>query len=349
MRTLDFALPGPIGRRTGGTIYDRRIVEGLRARGWHVRVHELGGAHPMADAAAVGAAEAALAAAGRPLVIDGLALPAFRLAARGSRDAGIVALVHHPLAEEAGLAPEIADALRLGERADLARVGGAIVTSGFTRGVLIRDFAVPADRVIAVPPGVDPAGGRGRPTSPPGPVRMLSIAALVPRKGHRHLIEALQPLARSSWYLTCIGSDRRDPSVTNDIRNLLQDSRLEEKVELLGEVDDASVGRHLAAADLFVHAAVYEGYGMAVAEALRAGVPVVAVAGGAIPEVVPPEAGLLCPPGDVAALTRALAAVIDDPDRRRALAAGAAAAGALLPDWQSAADRFAEALGRLVP
>ena len=101
---LHFVVPGPLDQRTGGYIYDRRVVEGLRALGWSIRVHELAGTFPQADEsarAAAGEAIAQLSPQSLP-VIDGLALPAF---------AGLidqlpgpwVALVHHPLALETGL------------------------------------------------------------------------------------------------------------------------------------------------------------------------------------------------------------------------------------------------------
>ena len=76
---LHFIVPGPIDQRTGGYIYDRRIVLGLRASGRSVEVHELAGAYPKIDAVARRAAAGALDAMPPTgmAVIDGLALPAF--------------------------------------------------------------------------------------------------------------------------------------------------------------------------------------------------------------------------------------------------------------------------------
>ena len=351
MRTLHFALPGSIERRTGGTIYDRRIVEGLRARDWSVVVYEMGGRYPIVDDEALSAAEAVLARAGRPLVIDGLALPAFRLAARPlAVGRGIVALVHHPLAEETGLAPAAAAMLRQAERADLGRVDGAIVTSAFTAGILARDFDVAPERIAAVVPGtLPPFQKRPQPRAGDRPVRLLSVAAVVPRKGHRLLLEALQRLRGLPWDLVCIGQTTRDRGLMESLIKFIVDNDLEDQVHFMGEVEDAVIVDCLATADLFVHAADFEGYGMALAEALKVGLPVVAVAGGAVPEVVPPTAGLLCPPGDAEALATALQRMIRDPSLRHRMASGAAAAGAALPNWATAAGRFAAALDRLVP
>ena len=103
---VHLVVPGALDQRTGGYVYDRHMVEGLRAAGREVVVHELAGAFPFGDEAARAAAAEALrrmAPSGLP-VIDGLALPAFeKTLARLPRR--WVALVHHPLALETGLSP----------------------------------------------------------------------------------------------------------------------------------------------------------------------------------------------------------------------------------------------------
>ncbi|MGE0719158.1 MAG: glycosyltransferase family 4 protein, partial [Alphaproteobacteria bacterium] len=307
--------------------------------------HEMAGTYPLADSAAFASADAVLAGSRRPLVVDGLALPAFRLRERTA--SGIVALVHHPLAEETGLAPGDADRLRAAERADLARVDGVVVTSAFTARALAADYGVSADRIAVVPPGVDLPEGLVADAPADGTIRLLSVAALVPRKAHRVLLEALHAIADFPWSLTCIGADDRDSTLTKAIRTFIVDSGLSTKVDILGEVDDARLAAAYASADAFVHPALYEGYGMAVGDALAAGLPVIATSGGAIPDTVPQAAGLLVPPGDVPALAAALRRIVCDVDLRRRLAVGAKAAGRALPRWPATARSFAAAVGRL--
>jgi glycosyltransferase involved in cell wall biosynthesis len=347
---LELALPGRLDRRTGGTIYDRRIVEGLRRQGWQVAVHEMPGSFPFADDAARASATSILAARdGAPLVIDGLALPAFDLDRAG---AGTVALVHHPLAEETGLSVAAAEALRRSERADLARVAGIIVTSPFTARALVADYGVPAGKVRVVPPGVDalpvPVRMPRRPARP-GPVRLLSVAAFVPRKAHRVLFEALARIADLPWELTAVGATDRDPALVARLRRFLAGAGLAARVAMPGEVPDEALAAAYGAADVFVHPALYEGYGMALAEALRAGLPIVAAGGGAVPETVPAAAALLVSAGDAAALADALRRIVRDHRLRADLAAAAAAAGGRLPGWDDAARAFAEAVGRFAP
>src|SRR5262249_4091291 len=109
--TLAFLVPGSIEQLTGGYLFARRIVEGLRALGRAVTVVELAGRYPAADDATRAPAASALSAlpAGSTVVIDGLALPGFAdcLAAEGQR-LRLIGLIHHPLSLETGLDPAAA-------------------------------------------------------------------------------------------------------------------------------------------------------------------------------------------------------------------------------------------------
>ena len=87
-----------------------------------------------------------------------------------------------------------------------------------------------------------------------------------------------------------------------------------------------------AEADIFALASRYEGYGMAYAEAIAHGVPVVGTNAGAIPGTVPPDAGLLVAPDDVTAFASALRRLIGDADERRRFADAARSCGGAAPD-----------------
>jgi glycosyltransferase involved in cell wall biosynthesis len=119
---------------------------------------------------------------------------------------------------------------------------------------------------------------------------------------------------------------------------------LEQRIRITGELDAAGLAGQLAAADLFVLATRFEGYGMAVAQALAYGLPVVSTRTGAIAELVSPQTGLLVEPDDGAALRDALQRVLIDPGLHRSLASHARRVGASLPDWATASRRLSEVL-----
>lgn len=106
---MHFIVPGPLDQITGGYLFDRRVVEGLRAMGRDVEVVELPGRFPDADDRAREALGAVLARlpSGARAVADGLALDAFEpFLPRAAERLRLVAFVHHPLALETGIGAE---------------------------------------------------------------------------------------------------------------------------------------------------------------------------------------------------------------------------------------------------
>jgi glycosyltransferase involved in cell wall biosynthesis len=176
---------------------------------------------------------------------------------------------------------------------------------------------------------------------------LLSVATLHPGKGHEVLLHALAPLNHFDWHLICAGSLTRHPETTARVRTVMARLGLDERVSLVGALDETGLSRCYDRADVFVLATLQETYGMAVAEALAHGLPIVATTTGAIPEIVG-EAGVLVPPGDSAALGDALRRVISDAALRARLMDATERARNRLPTWDQASRHMADALERLV-
>jgi glycosyltransferase involved in cell wall biosynthesis len=341
---LVFILPGDPSSATGGYVYDRRICDGLRTLGWTVDVRNLDESFPDPTPEALAHAARVLAHVpdGALVLIDGLALGAMPDAiAAEARRLRLAALVHHPLAEETGLDSDRLEALRDSERRALTATTRVVVTSGYTAR-LLSDYGVPSSRIRVIEPGTDPAPLA--PGSGSDRLELLCVATLTRRKGHRLLLEALASLRDRRWHLTCVGSPERDPQSAAEVRDRIEALGLKKRITLAGELDDAALAACYDRADAFVLPTWFEGYGMSLAEALARGLPVVSTLGGAVPQTVPRGACLLVPPGDVAALAKALSLLMDEPDLRAALAAGAREARRLLPTWDQACARMAEVL-----
>jgi glycosyltransferase involved in cell wall biosynthesis len=345
---IAFVVPGDLDTPTGGYGYDRRIIAGLRERGWTVDLVELADGFPWPDGAALRQAAAQLAAIpdGSTVVADGLAFGALpELAALHAARLRWVALVHHPLALEGGLHEPQRQQLRDAERRALAHAGTVIATSAATARTLA-DYGVAASRLQVVMPGTAAAALATGSAAAPRSLSLLCVATLIPRKGHALLIDALAGLRDRAWTLHCVGSTSRDAATAAGVRAAIADHGLGARVHLHGEVDADALQAFYDRADVFVLPSLHEGYGMALAEALARGLPVVSSTAGAIADTVPAAAGLLVPPGDSRALRRALARVLDEPELRADLAAGARAARQQLPNWAQAAERFASVLLR---
>jgi glycosyltransferase involved in cell wall biosynthesis len=350
-KSLVLVVPGRLETLTGGYGYDRRIVAGLAERGWSVAVRELGDGFPFPTPGTRADAGRVLASIpdGATVLVDGLALGA--LPEEAEREAArlrLVALVHHPLAAETGVEAAAARELAASERRALAAVRCVVVTSRATAAAL-GPYGVGPERIDVVEPGTDRAplasGSRD------GFLQLLCVAALVPRKGHDVLFRALASIPYRRWRLSCVGSLERHPATVAQLRVVLRAEGLDHLVRLAGEADGAALGEYYAAADVFVLPTWYEGYGMAAAEALARGLPVIGSSTGAIADLVGDDAGLVVPAGDVTALSLALSQVLGDDDRavalREKLARGARRVREGLPTWNDAARRMDDLLTRL--
>ena len=341
-REVVFVVPGRLDQLTGGYLFDRHIVEGLRARGRVVRVIELAARDPRADGAVLAAV-----ADGTQTIVDGLALANLgEVVVALARRLRLVALVHGPLAHEAGLSTAAAKRAAEREAALLLRLRGVLCASRKTAAA-IESYGVSPGRIAIAPPGTAKPNQHSRPRR--GPVRaLLCVANLVPRKAHGVLVAALAQLRDLDWILLCIGSLERDRATADAVRQAIAAAGLERRIVLAGERAPAAVAAAYSAADAFVLPSFHEGYGMVYAEAMANGLPVIATIAGAIPETVPPSAGLLVPPGDPAALAEAVRLIIADPLLATRLAAGSREAGGRLPDWPRAIADWEAAFDRLV-
>jgi glycosyltransferase involved in cell wall biosynthesis len=335
-------VPGSLDSRTGGYEYDRRIAAGLRALGWRVEVRTLDESFPRPTVAAMSHAARTLGQIpdGTTVLVDGLALGAMpALIEAQAHRLRIIALVHLPLAFETGIDRATAARLEASERRALAAAAFVIVTGPCVVHTMTA-YGVALDRVAVVEPGTESAplaAGSGGPA-----VELLSVAALTPGKGHEILIRALAMTGCRNWHLTCAGSLDRDPATVDRIRMLARREGLDDRIALLGELGPEALAACYDRSDVFVLATLHETYGMAVAEALARGLPVVSTTTGEIPKLVgidrPGEpGGLLAPPGDVEAFRSALVQVLADAPLRARLRNGARRVRQELPSWEAAA------------
>ncbi|MCW3475129.1 glycosyltransferase family 4 protein [Limobrevibacterium gyesilva] len=336
-------VPAPLAAISGGYSYDRRMIAGLRAAGHDAAAVELAGRHPLADANAAAAARAAWGAlpADTVPVIDGLGLPAFEALAGALSARKAVGLIHHPTALETGRTEQDRDRLRAVEQLLMPRLARVIVTSESTAERLAAEFGVDPARIAVVVPGTDDA-----PRSPgsggPG-CEILSVGTLVPRKGHDVLLRSLARLFDLDWRLTIAGAPR-DPVHARSLQALATELGVSQRVTFAGEIEDEALEALWQQADVFALATQYEGYGMAVAEALKRGLPVAVTAGGAAGALVTPQAGVVCAPGDEVTLSKSLRRLIFDVPLRHDAAGAAWKIGQTLPDWTTQARAFAAAL-----
>jgi glycosyltransferase involved in cell wall biosynthesis len=229
------------------------------------------------------------------------------------------------------------------ERRNVRRARRVFATSAYCADAIARHYGIAAGRIAIIPEGIDVAHWQRRlqacADAAPRPPTILCVARQYPRKHVADLLRAM-PLVRRAIptaRAVIVGGGPEHPM----LRQLARQLELGDAAHVTGALaDDEAVVRHYAAADVFCLPSVQEGFGIVFLEAMVSGLPIVATRAAAIPEVVPDgTAGLLVPPGDVAALADALVALLGDPARRAACAA-AGRERVLHYTWDAIATRF---------
>lgn len=201
------------------------------------------------------------------------------------------------------------------------QVNRFIASSDAIRAMLVSD-GVAAERVITVREGVDiariartePARLREEYWFPAHSLVVGNIAALVPHKGQKYLIDAAAAVVRTMPHarFVILGEGELRATLEHQVKQL----HLGQHVVLAGFRTD--VLAQLKGLDLFVMSSVTEGLGTSLLDAMAAARPIVATTAGGIPEVVAHgETGLLVPPREADALAGAILALLQDDDRRR--------------------------------
>ena len=230
-------------------------------------------------------------------------------------------------------------------RRALARGAFVHTPSAFVAAEVVEHLGAPPERVQAVPHGVpglahlaaaDPAAGRRL----AGAERyVLALGTVEPRKDLPTLVRAFDVVAGSDPDVALVVAGP-DGWGVGAFAAAVAELRHGARLRRLGYVDGADKAALVAGAAVFAYPSLNEGFGLPPLEAMAAGVPVVATAAGALPEVLG-DAARLVPPGDVTALAAALAEVAaDEGERARLVARGRRRVAAL--SWERCAAGLAE-------
>jgi glycosyltransferase involved in cell wall biosynthesis len=340
--TVYFAIPGDINSLTGGYGYDRELIKELTRLGFRMRVLNLPAEFPNAGAEALRETAQIFAGipAGATVIVDGLAFGAMdEIAERESQRLRLIALCHHPLALETGISEEDSQRFKKTETRALSFARCTIVTSAMTGKILASDFAVPSEKILLAQPGT--ARQTFSACNNPVPI-LLTVATLTKRKAHDLLIAALAHVSHLPWQARFVGGKDFDPQWYDYLFNLVREKKFQDRITFVGNVEN--IATEFLAADVFVLPSHFEGYGMAFAEALAFGLPVIGAKAGAVADLVPDTAGILIPPGDLSALTTALEGLLTNASERRQLQTGAQNAAKNLPTWADCAHKVADLL-----
>ncbi len=334
-----FLVPDIHDLQTGGNVYNRRVVEGMRPEA-SVRVVAWNPDEaPSPDLDLTAAAV---------IVVDSLLAqhPDALRTVRARRPAATLVLLAHYLH---CIDPHTGDpTIAASERDTLRAIDGAITTSRFTRRALMKG-GVPADRVRVVRPGLGAEYRGARPARlERGPPRMLTVANLLPTKGLRPFVDVLRALRATPWTWTLVGDASLDPEYAERVHRRLQAVGLTDRVTWTGAVAPETLRTWYDRADLFVLPSRFETCSLSTREAMARGLPVVGYrVGGLAENFGEAGAGHLTPPRNRPSFRAALRSLLTDPMARARKGVAAWRRSHEFSAWSEAADQFREGLATL--
>jgi glycosyltransferase involved in cell wall biosynthesis len=351
VRLLTPVLAESLRRDHGSAEYDALLnfpVERYEDRVTLMRVrgHRLtAGALPPFSLSAVAAVRRAVAAA-RPDVLNvHYAMPTGLAAVDADRRLGVPTVLTMNGRDVPG--PGVPYFWRWWQRALIALVTDATYVSGWCRDAIYgagrgRGEVVANGVEIPPPPG-DGAAVRAALDVPPGEILVFALQRLAPEKRVEVLLHALRRCLDVGVAVTLVvgGTGPEAPA----LRALAAELGIDKHVRFAGYIPRADLGGYFEACDLFAFHSTYETFGLVVAQAMSYGRAVVTVRSTALPEVVG-DCGVLVPPGDPAALGDAIAALAQDPPRRRALGEAGRRRAAARYGWDRVAEGYERVLAR---
>jgi glycosyltransferase involved in cell wall biosynthesis len=348
---LGFLVSGSLDALTGGYIYDRRLVDYLRQKGQHIDIIHLPG-HDY-PSRLLQSTHLSLTGELKNLPLDVLledeldhpSLIFLNRKLKNQLNCPIISIVHNLHCCE--LRAKWQNQLyRMVEKYYLLSVDGFIFNSHTTRRAVENLIGTPGMQVIANPCGdrlqasiteseiIDRAQG-------PEPLRILFLGNLFRNKGLHILLEALAELPINSYHLTVIGDLTMDRSYVKAIKSQIQKYNLDDKVSLLGPLNNNELAARLKESHVLVVPSFYEGFGMAYLEGMGFGLPAIGTTAGAVSEIIHHgESGFLVPPGDSGTLSRYLQELIRNRQLLAAISLNAYRYFKSRPNWQITCDRI---------
>ncbi|MHC6220792.1 glycosyltransferase family 4 protein [Arthrobacter sp. MMS24-S77] len=330
-------VPANVRHRSGGNIYNARLVESLRAQGAEVAVRSLDGGWPSGTAGDRKLLADALARDKVSIcIVDGLIATDSPTEIENATAAGhqVWVLLHQPLSGEQ---PPQQRALRAAT--GLLCTGSGTAEAAKRWGlpnVHVATAGADRPRKQAIPWG---PGGKPRPSGVPEAPHFIMVGALLPNKDQVFFVEALARIKDLAWTAAIVGSVTADPSYATAVRERIFRHGLERRVELRGELSGPALEEQWQRADLSLLISHSESFGMVVQESLARGVPVVVRKGtGAVEALGVHGAGEAI---DLASGTGSLEELLQrwlgDPALRQKWRDAATAASRVLPRWEETA------------
>lgn len=356
---IGFVIYGHLDQVSGGYLYDRMVVNRLRSMGEKVDIISLAPRNylfSVMDNISDKLSDTLLKNKTDVLMQDELCHPSlFHLNQRLRKrlQCPVISVVHHLRSSE--MHPEWQIKFyRDAEKRYLKTIDGFIFNSKTTRAVLKNLLGEEKQSVVAYPGSdhVKPVITDDRITersSSFGPLKILFIGNVIPRKGLYTLVAALRRLPRHLWQLTVAGSLSMEVHYARQIRHFIHNAGLKDRVHLMDSVNNEKLTNLLEEHHCLAVPSFYEGFGIVYLEAMAYGLPVIASTAGAVPEIINDGVeGFLVPRGDEAALAERIDRLIYDRKQLARMSCAARKRYLQHPSWTDSTGRIHNFLRKMI-
>ncbi len=348
---VDTTDPARLGRLTGGILYDYMIGERFRTSGWEVEYFNLESLPRyarMLKLPSAGIISRRCGSTFNALVTDlGSSSLTVGLQRRANSLGLFTMLICHHFRSQLERTFLKRFLYTLTERRIVREACFIVAISGSTVRKL-EELGRSGNDVLLARPGLN-VRLADEPRFREEPHRLLLVGNIEERKG---ILEAVKALACSNVEgaeLYIVGERNFDMGYLEKVEACIGELGLEERVHITGRLSDADLAEEYNRADVFLLPSYWEGYGMATAEAMARGLPVISTTAGAIPDMIEDGvSGLLVDPGDWQATGECIRRLFTEPVLRRNLAEGALRTAVLFPSWDDTTNLVLEAVeGRM--
>jgi len=364
---IGLVIYGSIDTISGGYLYDRKLVEYLREAGDQVKIISLPWKSYWLNLFDNLSPRLINEMGGLTMDIllqDELAHPSlFALNQRLKKQNGIpiVTVVHHLRSSES--LPAIPKWLNTQiEKHYLRSVDGLILNSKSTyhtvESMLEEQGKKEQKKLLDNSVIAYPAGDRFQPAieldwierkaREPGPLRIVFVGNVIPRKAVDTLLEALTMIREENWELTICGSLEFDPAYATRMQRLVSLRALSRKVIFTGKISDIELANVFMQGQILVVPSMYEGFGIAYLEGMSFGLPAIATnRGGAVEMITHGIDGILVEPNHHRNLAELILRLINDRDELARISVAARKRFLAQPTWRQTGSRVREFLVRL--
>ncbi len=330
---------GSLDTLSGGYMYDRKLVEYLRAQGDSVEIIPL----PWRNYAAHLTDNFSFKLPDNldVLIQDELNHPSLIAANSGKHPYPIISLVHHLRCSE--LRPQWQnDLYRVIEKKYLQSVDGFIFNSQTTKGVVNHLIGNRKPEIVAYPPtdrfGEALSEEEIKNRAAHEPLKILFLGNVMERKGLHTLLNALLILPHSPFILDIIGSLTTDPVYAKQMQDIVTVNGLSSIVTFHGALNNEPLKEKLQQAHVLVVPSSYEGFGIVYLEGMAFGLPAIGTTAGAAGEIIEyGKTGYLIEPNDSSSLANHLSALASNRELLTQLSLNARSRYIQQPAWTQTA------------